>query len=347
MIDIVPTILEAIGIEMPSVVNSVQQAPIEGVPMNYTFDNPAAPTTHPTQYFEMLGNRALVDNGWKVVTNHGRKPWENKSNQNFDDDHWELYNLNEDPSECHDLMENREPSNLKDPMVQKLIQLVGLWWAEAGRYNVLPLDDRFIERAMSGVMALMEASKRMKVTFYPGAVRIPMPDQPFTLNCSWSMRAEVEIPEKGAEGPICVTGGDNNGWSLYMKDGKIVYCYNLIGRDFTYIRSQDKVPSRRHNVLFEFEKTGQGLGAGGVGRIYVDGKKVAEGTIPVTLAFGGSLSETMDIGCDKGSPVTPEYKARAEFTGKIIQVDFDLKPDLHHDLDKHAETHARLAMMRQ
>jgi arylsulfatase len=347
VIDIVPTILKAVGIEMPTVVNSVQQAPIEGVPMNYTFDNPSAPTTHPTQYFEMLGNRALVENGWKVVTNHGRKPWENRSNKSFDDDHWELYNLDQDPSECHDLMENHELTNLKDPMVQKLIQLVGLWWAEAGRYNVLPLDDRFVERMLSGVKALMDASTRMKVTFYPGAVRIPEPDSPNTLNRSWSMTAEIEIPEKGAEGPICATGGDTNGWSLYMKDGKVVYCYNLIARDFTYIRSENKVLPGRHKIFYEFEKTGQQLGAGGVGRIYLDGKKVAEGKILRTVAFGASLSETMDIGCDKGSPVTPEYKARAEFTGKIIKVDFDLKQDLHHDPEKHAETSTRVAMMRQ
>ena len=346
VIDIVPTILEAAGIEMPSIVNSVQQAPIEGVPMNYTFDNPNAPTTHPTQYFEMLGNRALVDNGWKVVTNHGRKPWENRSSKSFDDDHWELYNLEQDPSECHDLMEKRELTNLKDPMVQKLIQMVGLWWAEAGRYNVLPLDDRFQERALTGIFAFMEASKRSKVTFYPGAVRIPEIDAPITINRSWSMTAEVEIPEGGAAGPICVMGGDTNGWSLYMKDGKIVYCYNLISRDFTYLRSEKVLPGR-HKILYEFEKTGQQLGAGGVGRIYLDGKKVAEGKIPRTAAFGYSADETFDIGCDKGSPVTPEYKAKAEFTGKIIRVDFDLKPDLHHDPERHAETNARVAMMRQ
>lgn len=167
--DIVPTILEAIGVEAPAVINSVQQEPVEGYAMNHSFDHADAPTSHTTQYYEMLGNRGLYHDGWKVVTYHGRKPWENKAAWGFDEDHWELYNLNEDPSEANDLMKDRDRANLDDPMVKKTIELVGLWWAEAGKYQVLPLDDRFYTRAL-GREALYAGREFM--TFYEGAVRI-------------------------------------------------------------------------------------------------------------------------------------------------------------------------------
>jgi hypothetical protein len=346
VIDIVPTILEAIGIEPPEMINSVQQAPIEGVPMNYTFDEPDAPTTHPTQYFEMLGNRGIISDGWKAVTFNGRLPWEARSKYaSIDEQQGELYHSDEDPAEANDLMKGRSLSNLDDSMVKKLIELVGMWWAEAGRYNVLPLDDRFNER-MLGRGGLYSA--RSQLTFYPGAVRIPESNAPETKNRSWSMTAQVEIPNGGAEGPICVMGGETNGWSLYLKEGKAVFCYNLAGSQLTYCRSSNALAPGRHTIRFDFEKTGkEQFGAGGVGRLYVDDTQVAEGQIPRTAAFGYSLDETFDVGCDKGGPVTEEYKPLAAFTGKIIKIDFDLKPDFHHDPDQHAKGSAELAMIKQ
>jgi arylsulfatase A-like enzyme len=150
----------------------VQQEPVEGYAMNYSSDHADAPSTHTTQYYEMLGNRGLYHDGWKIATFHGRKPWENKAAWGFDEDHWELYDLDEDPSEANDLMKGRDQANLDDPMVKKLIELVGLWWAEAGRYQVLPLDDRFQIRAL-GREALYGGREHM--TFYEGSVRT----QPF------------------------------------------------------------------------------------------------------------------------------------------------------------------------
>lgn len=343
VIDIVPTILECAGIDPPHTVNSVQQAAIEGVSMKYTFEDAKAPTTHPTQYFEMMGNRAIVDKGWKAVTYHGgRKPWENTANASFDEDHWELYNLADDPSEVHDLMEGKEVASTSDPLATRLLHLVGLWWAEAGRYNVLPLDDRFQIRAL-GRMQLF--AQKEKLTFYPGAIRLAA-GAPRTIGRSWAMEAEVEIPKGGAEGPICAHGGDANGWSLYVKDGRLVFCYNLISVYLTYIRSDKKLTTGRHKVGFEFEKTGtEPFGAGGVGRLFIGGKQVGEGTIDKTAAIGYTLDETFDVGCDKGSPVSPEYGPRAAFTGKIIRVDFDLKPDLHHDPQKHTEVMTKMAML--
>ncbi len=345
VIDIVPTILKAAGVELPASLNGVHQAPLEGVPMNYTFDDPDAPTTRPTQYFEMLGNRAIVDGKWKAVTYHGRKPWENNAAWGFDEDHWELYDLEKDPAECHDLMEGRDLANLKDPMVKKTIELVGLWWAEAGRYNVLPLDDRFQARSLARESL---ASKLTKFTFYPGAVRIPEHVAPNTMNRSWAVEAQVEVPKGGAEGPIVVMGGDTNGWSLYLNEGKPTFCYNLASIEFTYIRGAKAIASGHHVIRYEFEKRGkEPFGAGGIGRIFVDGQKVAEGEIPKTTAFGYSLDETFDIGCDKGAPVTDEYRALASFTGTIAKVDVDLAPDVAGDDARHAKEQFAQAMVRQ
>ena len=346
VIDIVPTILDAIGVEPPAVINSVQQAPIEGVSMKYTFDDAKAPTTHATQYFEMLGNRGIIDGGWKAVTYNGRFPWESRSKYaNIDEQKWELYNIDEDPAEANDLMQGRALGNLEDPMVKRLIDLVGMWWAEAGKYNVLPLDDRFNERLLG--RGDLYAS-REQLTFYRGAVRIPETNAPDTKNRSWAMTAHVEIPDGGAEGPICVMGGDTNGWSLYLKDGKVTYCYNLAASQLTYIRSAEALAKGAHTIKYEFEKTGkEESGAGGVGRLYVDDKKVGEAKIPRTAAYGYSLDETFDVGCDKGSPVTHEYKPLAEFTGRIVKIDFDLSADLTFDAEKHKEARAKAAMIRQ
>ena len=346
VIDIVPSILKAAGIEQPTMINSVQQAPIEGVPMNYSFDDAKAPTNHPTQYFEMLGNRGLIQDNWKIVTFNGRWPWESRSRfQSIDEQQWEMYNIAEDPAEANDLLKGKALGDMKDPVVRKFIDLVGLWWAEAGKYNVLPLDDRFNERLL-GRGDLF--SHRQQVTFYPGAVRIPETNAPDTKNRSWVMTAHVEIPDKGAEGPICVMGGDTNGWSLYLKDGKPTFCYNLSATQITYIRSPKALTSGAHDIRYEFEKTGkEPAGAGGVGRLFVDGTKVAEGKIPRTAAYGYSLDETFDVGCDKGGPVTEEYKPKAEFTGKIVKIDFDLKPDLTHDKAAHTEAQLAAAMIKQ
>jgi arylsulfatase len=346
VIDIVPTILAAIGIEAPETINSVTQAPIEGVPMNYSFVDKNAPTTRPTQYFEMLGNRGIIDGVWKAVTYNGRLPWESRSKYaNVDEQTWELYKLDEDPAEANDLMQGKDLGNLNDPVVRKLVDLVGMWWAEAGKYNVLPLDDRFNERLL-GRGDLYEVSQQR--TFYPGAVRIPEGNAPETKNRSWVMTAHVSVPASGAEGPICVMGGETGGWSLYLKDGKPCYCYNLAAAEITTIRASQPLTAGEHTIRYEFEKTGEeDVGAGGVGRLYIDDKQVGEKSIPRTAAFGYSLDETFDVGCDKGSPVTHDYAPQAAFTGTIIKVDFDLKPDFVYAHEKHHEAQIQAAMIRQ
>jgi arylsulfatase A-like enzyme len=329
--DIVPTIFEAVGVDPPAEIGGYAQAPLEGVSMLYSFNDAIAPSRKQIQYFEMLGNRAIWRNGWKAVTYHGRLPWENKSRWSFDEDKWELYNVEEDFSECKDLAD-------KHP--EKLRQLVELWWAEAGKYNVLPLDDRFAER-----QALRdEISKEKKsYTFYPGTVRVPENSAPHFKNRSYSINAEVEIPKAGAEGPICAIGGIGSGWSLYIKDKKLVYCYNYLGK-YYYLNSTDHVPTGKVKLGFEFEKTGkEKFGAGGIARLYINGNKAGELKIPRTVRFVYSMGESFDIGRDSGTAVTPEYKHHAEFTGTIKKVVIDLAGEKHID----SEAEARMFLVEE
>jgi hypothetical protein len=232
----------------------------------------------------MLGNRGLIHDGWKVVTYHGRKPWENAAAWTFEEDHWELYDLANDPAEAHDLMEGRDASNLDDPMVKKCLELVTMWWAQAGQYQVLPLDDRFQARALDRE-ALYAGNP--KTTWYEGAVRIQPFEAPLTLNRSWSMVATIEVPDGGATGPIAAMGGDCAGWSLYLNDGVPTYCYNFPGPEYTYLRGTEALAPGRHEIGYTFEKTGpEPLDAGGIGRLTVDGAQVAEGEIPRTSTVG-------------------------------------------------------------
>ena len=327
IIDIVPTILEAIGIEPPSHIGGYTQAPIEGVSMLYSFNNASAPSTKQIQYFEMLGNRGIWYKGWKAVTYHGRLPWESDAKWSFDEDKWELYNVEEDFSECHDLSE-------KHP--DKLRQLVELWWAEAGKYNVLPLDDRITTRL---IVARGGVKERTSYTYYPGTVRLPPQNQPHTKNRSHRITAEVEIPADGkVEGPICALGGLDAGWSLYIKDRRLTYCHNCMG-ELYYVRSTKEVPVGKNVKLrFEFEKTGQEkFGAGGIGRLYINDEQVGEGPIPRTVKFMYANYEGFDIGIDTGTPVSDEYKSGTRFTGKINKVVVDLFGERHTDPEAEAK----------
>jgi arylsulfatase len=332
-IDIVPTILDAIGVEPPSQIGGYIQAPIEGISMLYTFNDASAPTMKQVQYFEMLGNRGIWYKGWKAVTFHGRLPWENNARWTFDEDKWELYNAEEDFSECHDLA-NKNP--------QKLHELIEMWWAEVGKYNVLPLDDRFQARVWD---RLVLEKNKTSYTYYPGAVRIPETTAPRTSNRSYTITADVEISPSGAEGPICAIGGSSSGWSLYIKDRRLTYCYNRLSKRI-YIRSTKEVPTgKKVKLRYEFEKIGkEKFGAGGIGRLYINGEKVGEGEIPRTNKFRYSLDESFDIGGDSASPVTQEYKAGAQFTGGHIEkvvLDFADERQIDH------EAEARIAMKRQ
>lgn len=315
-IDIVPTILEAVGIPEPSMVNGAPQKPIEGVSMLYTFDNPKGPSRRRTQYFEMMGNRALYDNGWIASCFHGRVPWEFSFTKSwsFDTEKWELYNLAEDFSQA---------DNLADKYPDKLRALQDLFWAEAAKHNVLPLDDRGGDRVDTANWPV-PGGDRNKFTFYPGAVRIPETSAPVTKNRSFVITAEVEIPQAGAEGVVTAIGGVVGGWSLYFKDGKPSFTYNYLTSARPSVTSAKKLGAGPASVRYEFAYDGGGMGKGGESKLFVNGQLTAQGRIERTVPLLFSCDETFDVGTDTGSPVGL-YPTDFAFTGKIKKVEIELK----------------------
>jgi arylsulfatase len=317
VIDVLPTILEVVGISEPAMVNGVPQRDIEGVSMAYSFakENAAAPSRRYTQYFEMLGNRALYSDGWIACCRHGRLPWVNFGSASFKDDRWELYNIAEDFSES---------ANLADKHPDKLRELQDLFMAEAAKYNVLPLDDRFAER-LDVTLRPSWFYGRKQVTFYPGMVRLPEGSGPKTNCVNHTLTVGAEIPKEGAEGVLFCVGGDAGGWSLYMLDGKLVYHYNFFNLKRYNFVSDAPVPSGKAEFRIEFVcETARPGGPANV-TMFVNGRQSAAGRIEeqVRSRFG---IESMDVGVDKCSPVSDAYRSKPggfPFTGTIEHVTFD------------------------
>jgi arylsulfatase len=334
VIDIAPTILEAAGLPEPIIVNSVQQKPLEGVSMGYSFEDAQAADQHETQYFEMFGNRGIYHKGWTAVTRH-RTPWLTGAAElpAFDDDNWELYDTNTDWSQANDLA-NEYP--------EKLHELQRLWLIEAVRYNVLPLDDRFAERANPGLAGRPELIKGTRQLLFGGMGRLTESSILNTKNKSYAITAEVVVPETGAEGVIIALGGTTGGWSLYAKDGKPKYCYNFYGIQRTYIEGQKEIPSGQHQVRMEFAYDGGGMAKGGLTTLYLDGEKIGEGRVEHTEPILFSADETCDLGYEAGSPVSEDYGPRGnEFTGEVNWVEIDLGEDAQ-DADHYIDPEERL-----
>jgi arylsulfatase A-like enzyme len=309
VIDVAPTVYGAVGIPAPRMVNGVEQRPLEGVEMNYSFDNAAAPDARKTQYFEMIGNRAIYHDGWFAGTIH-KAPWEAAPRRPLNEDVWELYNVNEDFSQAHDLAE-KNPAKLEE-LKKKFLE-------EAVKYNVLPIDDRSIERfdpVIAGRPDLMNG--RTKLTLYEGAKGIPENAFINIKNTSLAITAEVDVPAN-ASGVLICQGGDFGGWSLYMLDGKPSYTYNWVGLELYTITSTQKVPPGKHTVRFDFGYEG-GRGGGGTGTLSLDGKKLAEGRIARTNSNTFGIDESADVGVDENTPVTLAYVKRPKFNGKIGSV---------------------------
>ena len=320
VVDITPTILQAAGIPEPTIVNSVQQKPMEGVSMTYSFEDADAPDRHETQYFEMVGNRGIYHKGWTAVTKH-RTPWLTGKIElpAFDDDNWELYNTNEDWSQAHDLSKEYP---------EKLHELQRLWLIEAVRYNVLPLDDRFAERGNPGLAGRPELIRGTQQLLFGGMGRLTEGSILNTKNKSWAVTAELVVPETGAEGVIVAQGGIIGGWSLYTMDGKPKYCYNFYGVERYYIEGQKEIPPGQHQVRMEFDYDGGGLAKGGTVTLYLDGEKVGEGRVEQTEPIVFSADETCDIGFEAGSPVSEDYGPKGnKFTGEVNWVQIDLGED--------------------
>src|SRR6266404_1288143 len=320
VVDVASTILEAAGLPEPVFVNGVQQHPMEGVSMAYSFNDAEAAERHETQYFEMFGNRGIYHKGWTAVTRHST-PWilETGKPPAFDDDNWELYDTTKDWSQAN---------NLAKQMPEKLHQLQRLWLIEAARYNVLPLDDRRVERFNSDMAGRPVLIKGNSQILFGNMGRLSESSVVNIKNKSHSVTAEIVVPATGAEGVIVCQGGNIGGWSLYAKGGKLKYCYNFLGIQQFYAESSGALPPGDHQVRMEFAYAGGGLGKGGTASLYVDGKKVGEGKVGATAAFVFSADDGCDVGVDTGSPVSPDYGPRGnQFNGVVKGVQLAIAED--------------------
>ncbi len=340
VIDVAPTILEAAGIPQPTVVNGIEQHPIEGVSMLYAFDDASAAERRTTQYFEMFCNRGIYDEGWTGVTRHST-PWVMTPElPALEDDVWELYDTTTDWSQAHDLAAE---------MPEKLAGLQQLWLEEARKYNVLPLDDRRVERFnpdLAGRPTLVKGSSQL---LFGGMGRLTENALINIKNRSHSVTAEVEVPESGAEGVIIAQGGAYAGWSLYAMGGRPTYCYNLFGIQRFKVEGGTAIPAGSHQVRMEFAYDGGGLAKGGTVTLYVDGEQVGEGRVEGTVPMVFSADETADVGSDTASPVSDDYRSETSaFTGTVnwVQLDIDeAAEDLDHLITP--EERLRVAMARQ
>jgi arylsulfatase A-like enzyme len=347
IIDMVPTVLDLLDIDAPATIKGVPQSPIQGVSFADTLADGSAPSKHHTQYFEMIGNRAIYHDGWRAVC-----PWPGPSfaeaKQPFgapisadtlselDASGWELYHVEEDFAETRNIAaDNRD----------RLIALIGTWYAEAGKYNVLPVDGSALNRLL--VERPLLAAPRDRYVYFPDTQSVPYFAGPKTLNRPHSITADVEIPKGGAEGVLLCQGAVPGGYSFFVQGGKLAYVHNYVGRDYFKVESASALPEGRHELRFEFEPTGdlnvlEGKGAPGRFQLYVDGTLVGETDVPYTTPMilnPGALT----CGANPGSSVTPDYAAPFRFTGTIHTITVDVSGDLIVD----TEAEMRVAMARQ
>jgi len=324
LIDIAPTVLDVAGLPEPDFVNGIQQTPMHGVSLRYTFDVPDAPDRHDLQYFEVACNRGIYHKGWTAVTRHS-VPWDfGATLPALDDDAWELYDTTIDWCQAHDLAAEQP---------ERLAELQRLFLIEAVKYNVLPLDDRRIERFNSDLAGRPVLVKGNTQMLYGGMHRLSENSVLNMKNKSHSVTAEIEVPDGGANGVIIAQGGAFAGWSLYLQDGKPKYCHNLAGLMRFYAEGSQVVPAGKHQVRMEFAYDGGGLAKGGLATIYVDGEKTGEGRIDATVPMIYSGDETCDVGRDTGTPVSDDYNsATSEFSGTVNWVQLDAGDDNHDHL---------------
>jgi arylsulfatase A-like enzyme len=338
VIDVAPTVLEAAGIPEPTMVNGVTQSPIEGTSMLYSFDDADGPELHDLQYFEMFGNRGLYFKGWSAVTKH-RTPWLLGAVQlpAFDDDVWELYDGTKDYSQAHDLATE---------MPDKLHELQRLWLIEATKYNVVPLDDRTAERANADIAGRPQLITGDTQVFYPGMARLSENSVLSIKNKSFSVTAEVVVPDGAVNGTILAQGGAIGGWSLHTQDGTAKFTYNLLGLQAFTAEATEPLTTGTHQVRAEFAYDGGGPAKGGV-TLYYDGTNVGQGRVDATQPFVFSADEGADVGRETGTAVAPDCTIEdSTFTGEINWIELKVGDDDHsHLLDP--EDHVHILMARQ
>ncbi|MFN9720665.1 MAG: arylsulfatase [Planctomycetota bacterium] len=314
-IDVVPTILEACQVTMPSSVNGVTQKPIEGVSMSYAFVAADAKARRTKQYFELLANRAIYSDGWVACTTPVGAPWESAGAKvdEITGYKWELYDTNKDFSQAY---------NLAAEMPDKLKDLQLLFYTEAARYNVLPIDNSKTERLDPAIRpSLTRGRKSFRYT--EGMVRIPEGASPDIKNKSWSIKADVEVKEN-TSGIIVTQGGLFGGWGLYLNQGKPIFHYNFVDVAHFHIASPDSLAPGKHTIEMQFAYDGGGIGRGGVATVSVDGSPVAKGRIERTIPIRITLDETLDIGEDCGTPINLTYDVPFRFDGDIENVTITL-----------------------
>jgi arylsulfatase len=315
--DIMPTILEAAGIQAPDSLNGVTQKPIEGVSMVYSFNDAKAPDRRKSQMFELVSNRGMYQNGW-MASSIAYLPW-SATRTGYDPNKakWELYNIDKDFSQADDLA-------AKNP--DKLKELVDLWWAQAARHDVLPLDWRSIERLSEQITGRPSlAAGRKTFVYNTPLVALPEGSAPDLKNKSFTIKAEVELPADGGDGMIFTQGGITAGWGFYLLKDKLVGLHNYIGLERYRAVSTENVPTGKVTLTFDFKYDGGGMGKGGTITLLANGKRIGEVHVDKTAGFKYSLYEGQDIGEDSGSPVDFDYTPPFKFTGKIQKVTLDLK----------------------
>ena len=319
VIDVAPTVLQAIGLPEPKVVDGVKQIPMAGTSLTYSFEDASASERHTTQYFEIAGNRAIYHDGWLARTIH-KAPWEQKPRRPLEDNSaWQLYDVRSDFSLANDLA-------AQNP--KKLAEMQKIFLAEAQKYGVLPMDDRVFERmdgAAVGRPDLMAG--RTSLTLAEGMTGMLEGVFINVKNRSKTITAEIEVPADGGNGTVIAQGGRFGGWSLYVRDGLPGYDYNFLGLQRTSITSSKKIPAGKSELRFQFDYDGGGPGKGGQGALFVNGEKVAEGRIPATQAGIFSADETADVGIDLGTPVVEAIgaEAKSRFTGHIPKVTVEVR----------------------
>ena len=347
IIDMVPTVLDVLGIEPPTTIRGVTQTPLHGVSFAYSFADADAPTRHYTQYFEMFGHRAIDHNGWRAVC-----PWPGPSFAEadvpfgtpitadtlamLDAERWELYNSAEDFSENYNVAAEKR---------SKVVELIAQWYVEAGRYNVLPIDGTAVIRLMTERPQLTQA--RTSYVFWADTAVVPGAVAPRVLNRPHSITADVEIPAAGAEGVLLCQGANTGGFTFYVRDQRLHYAHNYLSRAIHRVSSADPLPGGSHRLRFEFEPTSEpdfahGLGAPGRAQLYVDDQLVGQAEFPVTVPVmfnPGGLS----CGSNPGAPIVADYSAPFRFTGLLRSVTVDVSGELIID----SEAEMRVAMSRQ
>ena len=352
-IDMVPSVLAALGVEPPTDVRGVTQSPIEGVSFANVFQDAKAESRHKTQYFEMFAHRSIYHDGWRAVcpfpgtsfkeagSFFGALTLTEEMLRELDAKNWELYDLTKDPTETENLAGSNRP---------KLIEMIALWYMEAGKYNVFPLDSRGTLRFADERPVLTE--DRKTYVYYPQTQMIPENVAAKLLNRSHSITAEVEIPKGGAEGVLVCHGGNVGGYTLFVKDKKLHYVHNFVGAEEFHVASNVDVPEGKVALRYEFEKTGDpdlraGKGAAGKAQLYIDKKLVGETTLPYTVPLALGIGSGVLVGRNSGSPVSALYAPPFEFTGAIFQVTVDLSGTLIPDTEEEKHTRAKVAMARQ